>query len=74
MLNALDKFWRINEVIIPFALDFSVYKGVPFGGCGCINSMSVTQTGHARCTVMNMPPIFHSAAEAMMFLIFRHMM
>ena len=73
MSNALDNFWRIYEVSIPFAVDLSVYRGVTFGGYGFPNLMSVTRTGHVRCTVMNMPPFSHLAAEAMMFLIFSHM-
>ena len=74
MSNALDNFWCIYEVIIPFAVELSVYRGVPFGGCRCPNSMSVTRMRHARCKVMNMPPVLHLAAEAMLFLIVRHMM
>ena len=74
MSNNLDHFWRIDEVSIPFEVELSVFRGVPFGGCRCPNSMSVTRMGHARLMVMNMRPFLHSAAEAMMFLIFRHTM
>ena len=62
MSNVLDKCWRKYEVSIPFAMEVSVYGGVPFGGCGCPNSMSVTRMGHAPCTFMNMPPVLHSEA------------
>ena len=74
MYDYLDNFWRMDEVSIPFAVEFSFHTAVPFGGCGCPNSMSVTRMGHARCTVMNMPPVLQSATKAIMLLIVRNMM
>ena len=62
MSNGLNNFWRIAEVIIPIAVELSVYSGVPFGGCSCPNSISVMRMGHACCTVMNILPVLHSAA------------
>ena len=74
MLNALDNSWRIDEVSFPFTVELSVYSGFTVGCFGCPNLISVTRMGHACCTVMNMPPVLHSAAEAMMFLNARHIM
>ena len=70
----MDNFWIINEVSIPFVAELSAYRGVTFGGCGCPSFMILTCMGHARCRVINMPPVLHSAAVAMMVLIVRHMM
>ena len=72
MSNTLDNFWRIDEVSIPFEVELSVYREVNFGGCRWPNSMSVTRMGNVHFMVMNMPPVLNSAAEAMIFLIVRH--
>ena len=65
MSKALESFCLMWEVSMPWAVELSVLKGLPSGGCGCPSSIAAMRIGQAALPPMYIPPVSASAADDM---------
>ena len=73
MSNALESFCLMLDVSIPWAVELSVLKGLPSGGCGCPSSIAAMRMGQAALPPMYIPPVSTSTADDITRLMVWHM-